>query len=54
MESLLLPLEIAVAWIMVQIHSLLVSLGMQDGPGAAWVWSIVGLVIVIRDRKSVV
>jgi len=48
MESLLLPLEIAVAWIMGQIHSLLVSLGMQDGPGAAWVWSIVGLVIVIR------
>jgi len=48
MDSLLLPLEIAVAWIMVQIHSLLMALGMQDGPGAAWVLSIVGLVIVIR------
>lgn len=47
--EILRPIEIAVAWIMVQIHSLLTGVaGMADGPGAAWVLSIVGLTIVIR------
>ena len=47
--EILRPIEIAVAWIMVQIHSLLTGvLGMADGPGAAWVLSIVGLTVVIR------
>ena len=48
MDSILRPIEIAVAWIMVQIHELLTLIGMKDGPGAAWVLSIVGLTIVIR------
>ena len=47
--EILRPIEIAVAWIMVQIHSLLTGVvGMADGPGAAWVLSIVGLTVVIR------
>ncbi len=48
MSSILWPIEVAVAWIMVKIHTVLVSLGMSDGSGAAWVWSIVGLTVVIR------
>ena len=41
-------IEIPVAWILVTIHSGLVAIGMADGPGLAWVLSIVGLTIVIR------
>lgn len=48
MGTLLKPFEYAVAWIMVQFHSLLVWLGMDSGGGWTWVLSIVGLVIVIR------
>src|SRR5665647_2196073 len=48
MDAILRPIEIAVAWIMVQFHELLTLIGMKDGPGAAWVLSIVGLTIVIR------
>lgn len=48
MDSLLWPLMVAVAWVMVTIHKALVAIGMNDGAGAAWVLSIVGLTIVVR------
>lgn len=48
MDSLLWPLMLAVAWVMVHIHKVLVAIGLHDGAGAAWVLSIVGLTIVVR------
>ena len=48
MDTVLYPIEVVVAWIMTGIHSLLMMLGMSDGPGLAWVLSIVGLTIVVR------
>ncbi|WP_129339923.1 membrane protein insertase YidC, partial [Cellulomonas endophytica] len=47
-DSLLWPIMVAVAWIMVQFHSLLTAVGLDEAGGASWVLSIVGLVIVIR------
>ena len=47
-DGLLQPIMVAVAWIMVQFHSLLTSIGMDPDGGTAWTLSIVGLVIVIR------
>jgi YidC/Oxa1 family membrane protein insertase len=47
-NSLLHPLEVVVAWIMVAFHRLLSSLGLPEGSGWTWALSIVGLVIVIR------
>jgi YidC/Oxa1 family membrane protein insertase len=44
----LAPIEWVVAWIMYLCHQGLVFLGLDDGPGIAWVLSIVGLVIIIR------
>ena len=37
-----------IAWIMNLVHMGLTAIGMPDGAGAAWVWSIVGLTIVVR------
>ena len=48
MDTILYPLMVPVAWIMVQFHSLLTTLGLSASSGAAWALSIVGLVIVIR------
>ena len=48
MDTILWPLKVAVAWVMVRIHDFLVLIGMGKGPGAAWVLSIVGLTIVMR------
>lgn len=48
MDTILWPLKVAVAWVMVYIHKALVFLGFTDGPGPAWVLSIVGLTIVVR------
>ncbi len=48
MDTILWPLKVAVAWVMVYIHKFLVLIGMSDGPGIAWVLSIVGLTIVVR------
>ncbi|SPT54403.1 Stage III sporulation protein J [Actinomyces bovis] len=48
MDSLLWPLMVAVAWVMVHIHRALVSIGLNDGAGVAWVLSIVGLTVVVR------
>lgn len=47
-DGLLQPIMIAVAWIMVQFHSLFTWMRMDPDGGAAWTLSIVGLVIVIR------
>lgn len=47
-DGLLYPIMVAVAWIMVQFHSLLTNLGLDPESGAAWALSIVGLVIVMR------
>jgi YidC/Oxa1 family membrane protein insertase len=47
-DGLLYPIMIAVAWIMVQFHTLLSAVGLNPASGAAWGLSIVGLVIVIR------
>lgn len=48
MDTILWPIKIAVAWVMVWIHKFLVLIGLSDGPGVAWVLSIVGLTIVVR------
>jgi YidC/Oxa1 family membrane protein insertase len=47
-DSLLWPIMVVVAWIMVQFHTLLTAIGLPEDSGASWVLSIVGLVIVIR------
>jgi len=47
-DTILYPIKVAVAWIMVAVHDLLVFIGMSAGSGWAWVLSIVGLTIVIR------
>ena len=48
MDTMLWPLKVAVAWVMVTIHKGLVLIGFPDGPGIAWVLSIIGLTIVVR------
>jgi YidC/Oxa1 family membrane protein insertase len=48
MGKILYPLEYAVAWLMVQWHSLLSFIGLPEASGLTWALSIVGLVIVIR------
>jgi YidC/Oxa1 family membrane protein insertase len=48
MGKILYPLEYAVAWLMVQWHSLLSFIGLPEASGVTWALSIVGLVIVIR------
>ncbi|WP_149203415.1 membrane protein insertase YidC [Actinotalea subterranea] len=47
-DTILWPLKVAVAWIMVQFHTLLTTLGLPSASGVTWALSIVGLVIVIR------
>jgi YidC/Oxa1 family membrane protein insertase len=46
--AFLYPIEWVVAWIMYLCHQGLTFLGFSDGPGPAWVLSIVGLVVIIR------
>jgi YidC/Oxa1 family membrane protein insertase len=48
MGKLLYPLEYAVAWIMVNFHGLLTTIGLPSASGWTWALSIVGLVVVIR------
>jgi YidC/Oxa1 family membrane protein insertase len=47
-NTILRPLELAVAYIMVGFHSALSTIGMDPASGWTWALSIVGLVIVIR------
>ncbi|PFG34733.1 membrane protein insertase YidC [Sanguibacter antarcticus] len=46
--NILYPIEWVVAWIMFLCHKALTLVGLSEGSGAAWILSIVGLVIVIR------
>ena len=46
--SILRPIEWLMTWIMTFFHDLLVLIGFQDGPGVAWVLSIVFLVLVVH------
>ena len=48
MDTLLWPLKVAVAWVMVTIHKALIFVGFPDGASIAWVLSIIGLTIVVR------
>ena len=47
MDSILKPLYIAVSWVIVNIHDLLVPLFGADS-GVSWSLAIIGLVIIIR------
>jgi YidC/Oxa1 family membrane protein insertase len=47
-STILHPLEIVVAFIMVGFHAVLTALGMPADSGWTWALSIVGLVILIR------
>ncbi len=47
-EKVLHPFAVAIAWVWVKIHDLLVLVGMPAGSGVAWVLSIVLLTIVVR------
>ena len=48
MSTVLRPLELVVAWIMVAWHSVFTAIGLPASSGWTWALSIVGLVIVIR------
>lgn len=47
-DSILRPLEVAVAWIMVAFYKGLSAIGLPESSGWTWALSIVGLVILIR------
>ncbi|QOR70756.1 membrane protein insertase YidC [Ruania alkalisoli] len=47
-DTVLWPLMVAVAWIMVRAHDVLTFIGMDPAGGWTWLLSIVALVIVIR------
>ncbi len=48
LNTVLYPLEYAVAFIMVQFHSALSAVGLPPASGWTWALSIIGLVVVIR------
>ena len=48
MNTILFPIMWVIAWIMTLVHKAFTFLGLSDGPGLAWVLSIVGLTIVVR------
>ncbi len=48
LDTILAPLEYGVSWILIGIHSLLVSLGVPADSGFSWGPSVVMLVIVVR------
>ena len=47
-DTLLRPIMIAVAWIMVGVHDVLTKLGLGSDSGVTWTLSIVALVIIMR------
>jgi YidC/Oxa1 family membrane protein insertase len=47
-DNLLSPIMWVVAWIMTAFHSLFTAIGLNPDGGAAWSFSIIGLVIVMR------
>ena len=48
MDTILFPIMWVIAWIMNIVHTGLTALGLPEGSGSAWVWSIVGLTVVVR------
>jgi YidC/Oxa1 family membrane protein insertase len=48
LTSLIYPFEWIVAWILWAWHTALTSIGLPPASGAAWVLSVVGLVVVMR------
>ncbi len=48
MDAVLHPIIVVFAWLWVNIHSFLTLLGMPDGPGFAWVLSIILLTVLVR------
>ncbi|MDP9800913.1 YidC/Oxa1 family membrane protein insertase [Arcanobacterium wilhelmae] len=48
MDSILYPIMWVISWIMYGIHAILTTLGLPQGAGSAWVWSIIGLTVVVR------
>ncbi len=47
-NSVMRPLEVVVAWIMVAWHTALTAVGLPAASGITWALSIIGLVVVIR------
>lgn len=47
-EAILWPFKLALSWVLVGIHSALVAIGFNKGPGIAWILSIVVLTIIVR------
>lgn len=47
-EALLWPFKLVISWILVGVHHALVAVGFKEGPGWAWILSIVGLTIIVR------
>ncbi|GAA4282558.1 membrane protein insertase YidC [Brevibacterium daeguense] len=47
-DTLLLPLQWVVAWILAIFHQIFTTLGMDGGSGWTWILSIAGLTIVVR------
>jgi YidC/Oxa1 family membrane protein insertase len=47
-DTLLHPIMVVVAWIMVGVHDLLTAVGLDAESGVTWTLSIVALVVVIR------
>jgi YidC/Oxa1 family membrane protein insertase len=47
-DTLLTPFEWVVAWLMVNFHTLLSTIGLAEDSGFTWGLSIAGLVVVIR------
>lgn len=48
MDTILFPIMWVIAWIMYGVHKVLLVFGMSAGSGPAWVFSIMGLTILVR------
>ncbi|MFJ4108059.1 membrane protein insertase YidC [Oerskovia enterophila] len=48
LSTLVHPLQVVVAWILVHLHSALTALGLDPAGGAGWSLAIVGLVVVVK------
>lgn len=47
-DSMLYPFMWVLGWVLKLSHSLLISLGMSDGPGYTWVFAIVLMTVLVR------
>ncbi|GAA1409637.1 membrane protein insertase YidC [Oerskovia paurometabola] len=48
LSTLVHPIQLVVAWILVHLHSALTALGLDPAGGTAWSLAIVGLVVIVR------